>query len=406
MRRGPQQLLLFCLLSILAFPLLGQSRFQEGYIITNNFDSIPGYISYRSEVQNARKCVFKIHPDSSAIDFYPEDLISYKFNDGKYYVSHYFQVENAVKKVFLEYIVKGYRSLYYYKEAGIQNYYIKKDDGEMLKLTYDKKVIDVGGKEVLLDNNAYKGIINAAFFDCNEVRKDLPEVKLTHTSLIEITTRYNDYMCPGKTCEVYTKKVKNPETHYIAGTGYKFCWFRNTNPEFIDQMILSNTGLLLGAGILRTLPDLNENLSLSFNVDLGQYYFYNYTNVISDTSTNNKYYHFRSWYSEFSLDLRHDLQFIDLNPFIEYGPSVLVNFKKDSYMTNESVYDKSVITTESPGIGLPSLFAGINLNVGIILKLREENHLLFQVRSSVMIGIKGVTEYSLYSISLQSAWIF
>ena len=86
-----------------------QRDFRKGYIITNQQDTIYGWIDYRGDVRNAKVCLFRKTETDPSMDYMPLDIAAYRFINSKYYVSRDVGDEYAPKQVFLEYLVNGMR---------------------------------------------------------------------------------------------------------------------------------------------------------------------------------------------------------------------------------------------------------------------------------------------------------
>lgn len=86
-------LFLFCYLTVQA-----QKNYNLGYIITNNKDTIKGYIDCGLGSQNAKACHFKSKLTDSVQIFLPGQIASYHFTSGvkKSYVSKSVAIKNTI----------------------------------------------------------------------------------------------------------------------------------------------------------------------------------------------------------------------------------------------------------------------------------------------------------------------
>ena len=66
--------ILLFLWSALAF---GQMNFREGQVITNNQDTLVGYIKDCGLSRNAKECLFKLSKKSAVITYTPSEISSY-----------------------------------------------------------------------------------------------------------------------------------------------------------------------------------------------------------------------------------------------------------------------------------------------------------------------------------------
>ena len=96
-----------CLLFISVSAIAQNSSFMDGYIVTNDNDTIRGEIALRTDRVNGNECHFRRSPGEAAKVYYPGSIVAYRFTPGKYYVSRMVTIEEAPRNVFLEYLIEG-----------------------------------------------------------------------------------------------------------------------------------------------------------------------------------------------------------------------------------------------------------------------------------------------------------
>ena len=83
-----KRLFTFLLLVVSIALSQAQNNFKNGYIITNNNDTIWGEIDFRVDELNAQRCKFRQDKNSETKIFLPGEIQAYRFSkEGKYYVS-------------------------------------------------------------------------------------------------------------------------------------------------------------------------------------------------------------------------------------------------------------------------------------------------------------------------------
>lgn len=88
--------------------LYAQSNYKQGYIITNENDTINGLIDFRTDRANSNVCKFKKSEKSDEQVFHPGEILGYRFiKEMKYYVSRTVEIDKIKQTVFLEYLVQG-----------------------------------------------------------------------------------------------------------------------------------------------------------------------------------------------------------------------------------------------------------------------------------------------------------
>mgnify|MGYP007083938460 FL=1 len=135
--------ILYRLILLNAFLLListiyAQSNYRPGFIITLQKDTVYGVIDYRTDKINATRCVFLPQDNSGdkPITYHPFDILGYRFtDDGKYYVSKNVELQYGIPKpVFLEYLLQGMKSLYYYETEDDIPVYFVEDHNTLVKI--------------------------------------------------------------------------------------------------------------------------------------------------------------------------------------------------------------------------------------------------------------------------------
>ena len=158
--------ILLSLLLVLSWTTLhAQFNFRSGYIITNKNDTIVGLIDYRTDQMNALKCAFKKAKTSPVETYSPGQITGFRFTeDGKYYVSG--EIASSTAIVFLEYIVQGIMSLYFYADriTGLDYYIFEDQDGKKSYITKrPDEINEFDGKLMLKQDMQYKAVVPIIF---------------------------------------------------------------------------------------------------------------------------------------------------------------------------------------------------------------------------------------------------
>lgn len=192
----------------------GQKGFKPGYIITNDFDTIRGFIKQKSNVQNSKSCDF-IRAENQAVETYlPNDLKAYRIENSKFYWSKEVEIDSVRQRVFLEYLIDGIVDLYYYKDVGKEYYFIEKD-AKLIQLSNEGSLVTVkekdGSRETektyFKNSNQYQNILKYLFQDSPEVLKEIPNTSFDYKPLINITEDYHNSVCKDYKCIDFTKST-------------------------------------------------------------------------------------------------------------------------------------------------------------------------------------------------------
>lgn len=222
---------LFVTCFLLVGTIYAQRNYRPGFIITLQQDTLYGQLDYRTDDINAERCVFMGENETEPQTYYPTDLFGYRFtDDGKYYVSKTIQLSKneAPRIVFLEYLLQGMKSLYFYEDnTGLQVYFIEEEKG-LIKV--DAPAVEGNDKGVRLTGTIkrYIPVLKYAFADCPDLNKEIDNAKFNHQSLIEITKDYHYKMCTSneECIEFETKEDKRRiQVSFMLYGGICQYWF-------------------------------------------------------------------------------------------------------------------------------------------------------------------------------------
>lgn len=180
-----------------------QTDFRPGYIISNDGDTLYGEIDYRGDIFMSRSCVFK---ESSRVilEYSPDEIVAFRFIDSKYYVSR----EIDGKMIFLEYLIKGKISVYYFRNGRGNNYFLEKEDMPLVKLPYEEFIRRKDDFNYLYKSRTHVGILNYYLQDAPSLKSDIEKIKKPgHNSLIRVAKEYQDVVCKDEKCIIFEKQL-------------------------------------------------------------------------------------------------------------------------------------------------------------------------------------------------------
>jgi len=284
-----RKLIIIALLLLAGTSAWAQRDFRKGYIITNQQDTIYGWIDYRGDVRNAKICSFKKTETDPATDYTPSDIAAYRFIDSKFYISRNIGDVDTPKQVFLEYVVNGLANLYYYRENNAPDRYYIEKDGQFRELKIDKKEVKVDEKKQINAGIArtktvksYIGVLKATL-NLWEMNSEIDKAKLQHSSLINIARNYHQYACTdGSECIVYERKKPYIALRIGPAVGVDLSTF--TMLEFDHERYAyhqektvifdPSTNYTVGVNLNFSMPRLNEKIFLQMQTMYTKYYFF------------------------------------------------------------------------------------------------------------------------------------
>ncbi|MDR2293451.1 MAG: hypothetical protein LBE11_08280 [Prevotellaceae bacterium] len=210
--------IIFILVFVSVLHSNAQNNYQRGYIITNEQDTINGWVDFRTDKMNGEICRFKLELSDNEQIFLPKQIFGYRFlQSGKFYISKTVLIENNPKTAFLEYLIHGIMNLYFYvsNDSDILGYYIFEDENNnifTISKSVDKFITKSDGTTVLRKDNKYTTDLNFVFGDIKEISRKLPTAKFTHNTMIDFVKEYHDQLCTtGEECiEFETDIDKKP----------------------------------------------------------------------------------------------------------------------------------------------------------------------------------------------------
>lgn len=235
----------------------GQSDFQKGYIITQEYDTIIGEIDNRNYYSNSQFCDFRKIKTDSIIRYYPDNLTGYRFTDGKYYVSK----EVKDKRVFMEYLINGKLDVYYYQdEFGTDHFYASKDTSSIRELTYNKGIKVIDGEQMYYELKPYVWLLTYFTSDCPKIKEEILKLnEPNHNNLINFAQKYHNLTCLDDKCIIYEKKIPRKIKFRIEGGPNYF--FSNVTADLARKLYPS-----YGFNVLFQQSNKNERLYLGIGV--------------------------------------------------------------------------------------------------------------------------------------------
>lgn len=186
-----------------------EARFHSGYIVTADKDTIQGEIMLRTDEQNSKSCIFRETPQSEEQRFSPAELHSYHFINGKHYYSQQVTLEQEPELLFLECLVKGGLTLYYYPTTFVQYYFFYDEESGTLTAINNKKM-EVSGKNADYQGTdlRYKGTSRYVMRKWDEAEKRSKNLDFNHKDMIRTVVDYNNAVCTDQDCVIY--EVNDP----------------------------------------------------------------------------------------------------------------------------------------------------------------------------------------------------
>lgn len=217
-------LVITCLASILCMGQAYAQAFKPGFIITPEGKKLTGVVKRTSFTNSSLSCSFKsvIGKDTSKTQVYTPDVLQgYGYNDEATYetkIVSFWDIiaqEETTDTLFVESIIKGKASLYYFKDnrptsrletwQTPHHFYVQKDGGKLHELKITGRNVYRDGLKKVRTTKLYLGILNSLFSDCPTTKSMINKERVTlqRSSLIKFVTTYNH--CLDSSQEIISK---------------------------------------------------------------------------------------------------------------------------------------------------------------------------------------------------------
>lgn len=395
----------------LSVGIYAQRNFKDGYIVTNNNDTIVGLIDYRTNKMNGEMCRFKESDTANEQLFYPGDILEYRYIDeGRYYFTRQVEIGDTKKTVFLEYLIQGIMDLYYYYDAenSLDYYFYSTEDGKMVPLTRKPDVIE---GHVLREDRKYRETLKYLFADYPELVSKLDKIQLERKPLIELTKQYHDLACKtGEACVVfqndYKKRTFAFEFSVYSGVQFTDLSVSINNPRFEGHTFKINnmTYPVIGGQMGISNPKWSKWVSLQIDLSLS------YLKGSADYKQDEKWffkYELKSMTFNGRLNIQYTLPLTSkVRPKIQGGLSTMNLFGLSNTLYSKMEDGGFVHENKDKDYFIPYKdYIGFNLGVGLNYMLNEKQGVFGLVSYEFFEG-KGKAKDKVSPLTVKVGYIF
>ena len=176
---------------------LGQeNNFLPGFVVTSNNDTIKGLIQFKDRFFNSGNCFFKEASTSNPKTYKPGEIKSYTIGNKGTFYSHNVSTDVQLQNVFLECIVKGKVSLYYFDDR-----YFMESRGRVKEIVVTKSTARQGDRVYTMDLPVYKGLLQTEMNDCSTIHQNINNTGFTKKALTQLFVDY--HKCIGEDFTTY-----------------------------------------------------------------------------------------------------------------------------------------------------------------------------------------------------------
>jgi hypothetical protein len=316
-------------LSAIALDLQGFAQFKEGYIINNNDETIQGYINYEGSINNSDRCEFKLNREGEIKTYKPGEIKAFRFNDSKYFSTWELSVNNELKTIFIEWLIRGRASLLSYsRPVDGTRYFLLLENDSLVELTNTMRSFNKDGKTYERRNQEYKNTLSFYFKDAPSLKPEIEVSAFKGESLIKITKDYHELTCKTGDCIVFEEKNRD----------MIFTWGIST--DFVNSKFILNSDLQhevfpsksLGFGLalnIENLPAVSPKFTARFNLTIHSALFRYDTTDTWSLITDDRIC--KIMVARIPLRVTYKFTHKKLNPFLSLGAVVNLRFSYKQY---------------------------------------------------------------------------
>lgn len=272
-------IVLLCSFFVISFAW-AQKNPVQGFIITNEGDTIEGTIDLLSNVSNSKECHFCVVDSKEYQIYHPGSIRNYGTSDGGIlYESLRVPYNGSERTVFAEYLIKGGISLFFYSPRnGETAYFFIDEEGKVTTMT-DPKSSDMDTRQ--LDKARHKAMNDATQVFSRDSRfvEKLLDSHFERRNLTKLTHEFNDLYCTsaGDCIEFYY----NPKTTALVKAKFRIeagVGFGNIHAKKVEGYNMASADadfsspmFRLAAGIDLAFPRYTNHLSVQLMASIMSY---------------------------------------------------------------------------------------------------------------------------------------
>ncbi len=175
-----KRIVLLLLLALFYVPVFA----QDGYYKADSTAEYGVKIKNGGEIENAK--LIEVGKGKEIIQLSPNDIREYGFSKSQVYISKPILVDDSIQRVFLERLVKGNSTLYYYRNKNYKTFFLEKDSIHFSELPKEKNGED----------DYFRDELKSYTSDCAPLAEANEFVRYSKRSLSLFIRRYNN--CENK----------------------------------------------------------------------------------------------------------------------------------------------------------------------------------------------------------------
>lgn len=269
---------------------LGQGKFEKGYYITFQGDSVSTYINNEDWMRNPEAIEVKKDPAASAANKLTlQQIKRFGFIGGDTYETFAVDVDHSPLNlnnimvdapptivrdtVMLRSLVEGPVNLYVYTDrASKTHFYVQKGGEEPRELLYQRVKRTVNDEVTHMTLELYKGLLHVYFDACEDVKKRVDRVDFKQSQLQALVTAYNGCVNPSSVTHEVQKEKGHFRLGFIGGfSAASFAFMSGGTYDALVETDFSGGNATAGLALDYVLPRAHGKWTIANEVMLKPY---------------------------------------------------------------------------------------------------------------------------------------
>ncbi len=345
----------FFLLLIFLIPLITSS--QNNYFVSDTATNVGVVLVDGDVLTNQMVC--KVKKGKTIVEYTPWQVREYGFEDGTTYLAKNIPVPDSTRRVFLERLVKGKYSLYYYEGEAGTTFFLEQDSTLFVELT--KHGEDYGHRNFRDDLRHYTA-------DCPQMADAIKLVRYNRAGYKKLMKQYEK-----------CKKRPFPFLKFGISAGYSACKLvpKSTIPiPELSQMEYRYEGGFV-AGIFMECPVLLSDISVVAEL------LYTHHDFAASTSVRSQEFDYFGKMSSLQLPVlvRYAFPSNRIRPFLNVGAVFLFNFNNEEMLYSATIGQNVIEINDMPEITLiPNSMIGYSIGGGFAVQILPRNWFSVDIR--------------------------
>jgi len=368
--------------------ITAQPNFRKGFVVTNNNDTISGFIDYKYWIYNPKSISFKKVNSGKVIKYLPSDIKLF-FVEKEYYKGGFVEIgrnyedfgkidnqrflDYKKEALFLKYLVKGKLNLLSLREIGSDrvHFFVQTENQKVQQLVKKKYLTEKDGEKVSTFNNLYVGTLKLEMHDAPELFERITKTSLSYGSLTRLISDYNKEHGTNSYKYINKSRAWKSSLELTIGAVNQNFNDLSENNDFTNELPYSFIG---GIGFNTFNPRKLKSVSLYTSAKLKKVkynYSYQEQNLSFPTFYDIYYKNIDALCLQTNIVIRYNYRYKNFNFFIDGGGAIINGIFDNSNLLIEH-HSGQIVDTEthlikyynySYDLGLGIYFKRLNLEL-------------------------------------------